>query len=52
LVVGLAAKEPDPPPGQSDEGAGNVHFIVTLHPMIVTHSPRFPNTTSAHLRLI
>jgi hypothetical protein len=48
----LAAKEPDPPLGQSGEGAGDVLFIVTLHPMIVTHSPPFPNSTSAHLRLI
>jgi hypothetical protein len=47
----LAAKEPDPPFGQSGEGAGDVLFIVTLHPMIVTHSPPIPNATSAHLRL-
>jgi hypothetical protein len=48
----LAAKEPDPPYDQSGEGAGDVLLIVTLHPVIVTHSLPFPNTTSAHLQLI
>jgi hypothetical protein len=31
--------------------AAKVLFIVTLHPMIVAHSPPIPNATSAHLLL-
>jgi hypothetical protein len=51
LDTELAAKEPDPPLDQSGDGAGSVLSIVTLHPMIVTHPPLFPNAHSAHLRL-
>jgi hypothetical protein len=51
LETGLAAKEPDPPRNQTGAFAGDILYIVTLHPMIVTHPPRFPTASRAHFWL-